>query len=105
MGAPRGDARVRAEIPAAVERECFLVVCEADRASSSLRTTLQRTNGRVDLAELPLSDHVRRDQRPLELLLKIVATMIAPCSVNASGALRRPPQLDVAECDLKSPNS
>jgi hypothetical protein len=29
------------------------------------------------------------------------AAMIAPCSVNASGRLRRPPQLDVAFCGIK----
>jgi hypothetical protein len=35
----------------------------------------------------------------------MVAAWIAPCSVKASGRLRRPPQLDVAERDFKFANS
>ena len=34
-----------------------------------------------------------------------VAAVMAPCSVKASGSFRRPPQLDVANCDFKSANS
>lgn len=33
-----------------------------------------------------------------------VAVMMAPRSVKASGSLRRPPQLEVANCDFKSAN-
>lgn len=35
----------------------------------------------------------------------MVAAWIAPCSVKASGSVRRPPQLDVAKCDFKLANS
>ena len=34
-------------------------------------------------------------------LFRTVAAMMAPCSVNASGRFRVPPQLDVANCDIK----
>jgi len=34
-------------------------------------------------------------------LFSTVAAMMAPCSVNASGRFRVPPQLDVANCDIK----
>jgi hypothetical protein len=40
-------------------------------------------------------------------LFRVVAAMIAPCSVNAQGRWRRPPQLrlEVTDCDLKIFNS
>src|SRR6266513_2227751 len=40
-------------------------------------------------------------------LFRTVAAMIAPCSVKASGSLRRPPRprFDVAFCNIKPANS
>jgi len=40
-------------------------------------------------------------------LLKTADSMETPCSVNARGAFRRPPQpdLDIANCDIKILNS
>lgn len=43
--------------------------------------------------------------RELLCELSVGGEQIAPCSVKAIGRLRRPPQLDVANCDFKFANS
>ena len=71
------------------------------RASSSLK---RRASSRFELSSSRNLTKARTTWTLISTargLLRMVGACMAPCSVKASGSLRRPPQLDVAKCDFK----